>query len=335
MMFFAVFLACSSEKTKPIEYPLELGACDAWDVQTLTKENLIDAGKEFEMLRQMGMQYARPHRPSGHVFSFDVVRGPMGTDWDWELPDLIVKSAQKNQMKLLITLDNHIEYTGNAPIQLSVSEDEMSNWLIFVAALIERYDGDGNQDMPGLTQSLYAVEIGNEPSCPPTDVSCHERYRLVVQNSSEVIRKASDTVLILMGGAAPLFKPSQKNEHRDIHKGVEALYRYLFANLPKGTVDALPFHMMVGSFETNLEQYVVEWRTIAGETPLWLTEVGVHRSHGQFQPALQNPDKAVVWTDNLFSELRELEIPHIMWCRAGGAWDENKAIMDILKINGH
>lgn len=334
MVFFAVFFACASERTRPNTQPLKLGACDAWDVQTLTKENLIDAGKEFELLRQMGMHYARPHRPSGHVFSFDVVRGPMGTNWDWELPDLVVKSAQNHQMKMLITLDNHIEYSGNTPIQLSVSESEMSNWLIFVEALIERYDGDGIQDMPGLTQALYAVEIGNEPSCPPMDVSCHERYRLVVQNSSEVIRKASDSVLILLGGAAPLFIASKDNEPRDIHKGVEALYRYLFANLDNETFDVLPFHMMVGSFETNLQQYVSEWRIIAGDTPLWLTEVGVHRSHGHFQPALENPDKAAIWTDNLFTELHGLDIPQIMWCRAGGEWDENKAVADILQRNG-
>jgi len=90
--------------------------------------------------------------------------------YDWTAWDILVTGAQNSQISLLASIGNSVPQWANGspnwrqpPSDLYSDPWENTAWYRFVAAIVERYDGDGQADMPGLTRPVKYWEVWNEP----------------------------------------------------------------------------------------------------------------------------------------------------------------------------
>jgi len=96
-----------------------------------------------------------------------------------------------------------------------------NNWELYekwLTAMVERYDGDGKDDMTGLKSPVLHYEIGNEPDLtkdPNSDsgmvfyIGTPENYAELLQKSYVAIKSSNSNVQVLIAGAAgvqPEFK---------------------------------------------------------------------------------------------------------------------------------
>jgi len=76
----------------------------------------------------------------------------------------------------------------------------MEAYKRFISACVERYDGDGKDDMPGLIYPIKYWEIMNQPESDMLHLS-PENYLEVLKASAEAIRKTDPKAKVLQGGA--------------------------------------------------------------------------------------------------------------------------------------
>jgi hypothetical protein len=99
--------------------------------------------------------------------------------------------------------------TGEQPPGLPLSRCmpcSMGDYKTFLSRLVDRYDGDGVNDMPGLTIPVKHWEIGNEPSMQGDR---HTFFRGTEEEFVELTRESYETVKsecpdcqVIQGGAA-------------------------------------------------------------------------------------------------------------------------------------
>jgi hypothetical protein len=335
---FALLLLAACTAPEPPSAPAlpwgelsPIGACDLFDSPGLRGlEDLEAMSGEPALLAGMGVRVARPHRPGGHAFARQVVKPRPAAPADWTLPDWVVTRAQEQGISLMVTLFDAIDPSpGAGHVGLFVAPDQEHAWRAFVTALVERYDGDGVDDMPGLRLPVLGYEIGNETFCAPSDQPCRERILRLHRMSAEAIRAADDRTLVMAGGAAPVLRVDGER-----NAAVESLYRYLFGHGLGGVVDVLPFHVMVGVPSPPLPAYLEVWRELAPAEPLWLSETGVHNPH-QPRDIAADPALAPLWTERHLREAVDGGVERVLWCRAQGSWTEPQAVVDQLRaFNG-
>lgn len=158
--------------------------------------------------------------------------------------------------------------------------DDLDAYAEFVASTVERYDGDGIDDMPGLSRPVVvAWEIDNEPdlhnsvpprgakrSVDPSTFQTPSEYAQIVRTTSEAIRRADADATILLGGMYNVRRKSGR--------------AYIDAVLAEPGVrdafDVLSLHCY--SDEDSLdavEQTLAAAAELAPDRPLWITEIGV------------------------------------------------------------
>ena len=289
-----------------------LGLCDGYDVTPAkTVEELASAEGDLALLRDLGMGLMRPHRPAGHVFSQNVVAPEGLGSADWSLPDHVVATSAAAGVQLLVTLYPVALLDSEQPQQASVAPKDMPAWEAFVAAVVERYDGDGVDDMPGLALPVYAWEIGNEPYCDAGDEACAAALLELTRASWLAAHAADPEAMVLVGGARPaLVAPGDPDE------GTIGLYRWFFEQGGGAYTDAFGFHVMTGIAEPPVEGYLEIWRAVAGDTPLWLTEVGVWRAQEGVPSLADDPLSAAAWTTRTLDAAFAGGVEHALWCKA-------------------
>ena len=97
----------------------------------------------------------RIHAPGGTDFAWPLVDADAdGQNLDFEITDGLVLGMQALGMQQWVTLSTHkVDTLELAPIRLP---DDTTGWSLFVQGLVERYDGDGVDDMPGLLWPVVA-----------------------------------------------------------------------------------------------------------------------------------------------------------------------------------
>ncbi|HIE11100.1 MAG TPA: hypothetical protein EYP62_05750, partial [Kiritimatiellae bacterium] len=63
------------------------------------------------------------------------------------------------------------------------AEEYMDDYRAWIAALVERYDADGQDDMPGLRAPVLHYQVGNEYANPAFWTGTPEDYRLLLQET--------------------------------------------------------------------------------------------------------------------------------------------------------
>lgn len=144
----------------------------------------------------------------------------------------------------------------------------------FVTALVERYDGDGHEDMPGLTRPIKHWQVGNEPdSTTKTDFA--ELQRLTYQ----AVKAADPDAQVLIGGVPgmptgyiqsfnekflPILEALAGNyvDIFDFHWYGNAFGHYVFTDPDTGddVLSCIQNSLAANGFSHN--------------TPIWITEMG-------------------------------------------------------------
>ncbi len=86
----------------------------------------------------------------------------------------------------------------------------MENYKTFLLSLIDRYDGDGVNDMPGLTKPIIYWEIMNEPEFKMFFKGTEDEFVEIFNFSSKLIKSKQKDAVIVMAGAAGMFPESKK-----------------------------------------------------------------------------------------------------------------------------
>ncbi len=95
------------------------------------------------------------------------------------------------------------------------AEEYMDDYRAWIAALVERYDGDGQDDMPGLRYPVLHYQVGNEYANPAFWTGTPEDYRVLLEETGVAARGASPDVQIISNGIRwnDLFHDDPSAEH--------------------------------------------------------------------------------------------------------------------------
>lgn len=155
---------------------------------------------------------------------------------------------------------------------------DLAAYQACVKALVERYDGDGIDDMPGLPAPIRYWEVDNEPdlknSNPPRNARrtydpetfCRpEEYATILLATSSAIRAADSDARILALG---LYRP---HAARGQAYGAEVLQQPGVL----AAFDILSLHTYADDDGETLARGIGHFRALVPEKPIWITEASV------------------------------------------------------------
>ncbi|RMF85862.1 MAG: hypothetical protein D6736_16450 [Nitrospinota bacterium] len=156
---------------------------------------------EFEEVRNLGVEYVRA------IVRWQNVE-PRPGRYRFQKGDGIVRKAQDYGINLVVTLrplsrwggKRIKEQTRKAP--KSGYPRRMDAWLKMVEAIVERYDGDGFHDMPGLRRPIKFWQVENEWLWQWVDTP--EAYLTFLQKTSSAIKRADPEARVIAGAIGGL-----------------------------------------------------------------------------------------------------------------------------------
>ena len=324
MILSALMAACGAPEPVVPPDPVTVGFCDAWNTTVLDPGQLAEADATVAAAAALGIPIVRPHRPRGHVFSMNLVwRGDAPARWD--LPDAVVVSAGRLGVSLLATLypeADPMSGTGTMPI---VVPDDRIAWSAFVTATVERYDGDGIDDMPGLVMPVRSWEIANEPDCTADDVGCITGFTELVSLTTDGVRAADPGAFVIAGASQPLIlDDGSRND------GAEAVVRSLRDSGALDGTDALNVHLATGRVAVGVGEILDEWLEIVGKRPIWITEIGTRSIRDEAIVADEEAAEAA-WLLDAFDQAAARDSTHVFWCITGGGIDRFPAVTGAIQ----
>ncbi len=162
---------------------------------------------------------------------------------------------------------------------------DLEAYTRWVQQLVERYDADGIDDMPGLLAPIRYWEVDNEPdlkfTAPPRDARrrvppgtfCYpEEAAAVLIATATAIRAAQPEAHVLNGG---LFRPFTRS-------GQDYLREMLVVPGAAAAFDILSLHTYASDEHGDtLAKGIRAARAIAGDRPVWITETSVASDGGE------------------------------------------------------
>ena len=153
---------------------------------------------------------------------------------------------------------------------------DMTAYVDFLAKAVERYNGDGRNDMPGLKIPIKYWEIMNEPAMQGGTaggmgedlkffVGTSQEYLDILKSSYQVIKHADPEAKVLHAGMAGMDQDFQ-NFWQPIFAGGGGDY-FDIANIHTISTDEQREDLFVIKFKRFLEQYDIK------DKPIWITEV--------------------------------------------------------------
>lgn len=157
--------------------------------------------EKMDIAASTGIKILRAHRPTTRDwFSWQAVE-PIKGHYDFTATDELVKMAQERGLVLLPQVFPYVDWDQRSiPGSKGHSKPhDMEAYKAFLNTLVERYDGDGVNDMPELIYPLKYWEILNEPSAGFFDGSPQE-YVKILKESYRAVKAACPACLVLNGG---------------------------------------------------------------------------------------------------------------------------------------
>ena len=172
-----------------------------------------------ERMRGKDNQWVRPHPGP---FVWNKIEKKQG-NFSWEEADEYVVYAQNHNQTIIATIWPYSNWEqksckrkkGRSPFGKHFSKylskpRSMDNYKTFLLALIDRYDGDGSNDMPGLTKPIIYWEIMNEPEYKMFFRGKEDEFVEIFNFSSKIIKEKQKESVIVMAGAAGMFPENEK-----------------------------------------------------------------------------------------------------------------------------
>lgn len=255
----------------------------------------------FAYLENVGAGWMRPH-PGPAVW--EMIQSDAGESYDWDYMDTVITTAQSHNIRLLITIWpfaawDQVRKGEDDRCQVANTDEFLPNdeatekgrteyipgyrcnpydwdeYEAWVKAMVERYDGDGKRDMPGLTLPVRDWEVMNEPDLPGTDDldfykdGIPEYYQLL-RHTFQAIRRADRKADVLIAGAAGS-STDQPGNFLDF-------YRQLFSDYPKTknyfTIGNIHHVSPEGDGDFNVSAYQELLDEFNIDKSIWVTEAG-------------------------------------------------------------
>ena len=172
-----------------------------------------------ERMRGKDGKWVRPHPGP---FIWNGIEREQGV-FSWKEADKYVVYAQEHNQKTLATIWPHANWEQKSCKRRKASSPfgrkftkylskpcSMENYKIFLTKLVDRYDGDGKNDMPGLTKPIKHWQIMNEPEFKMFFKGTKEDFVEIFNFSSKLIKSKQKDAVIVMAGAAGMFPENKK-----------------------------------------------------------------------------------------------------------------------------
>jgi hypothetical protein len=246
------------------------------------KQGLIDPSEEGAELiadarlsRELGATIVRGNSP---VYPYLDHLSLRKRGWDWTRSDLWVQSVQQAGLEALLVLG---PWPGNrtGAFTSSYLPADLEAYDTYIRRVVERYDGDGVDDMPGLERAIRYWEVDNEPdlhnSVPargstnppdPETFETPEEYAQILIRSARVIRETHPDPVILSGG---LYRPHHE-------RGRAYLESVLAVEGAKESIDVLSLHCYFDKDSLEMvNRTMLNAHELLPGVPVWITETGV------------------------------------------------------------
>ena len=266
--------------------------------------------------------------------------------YNWGAIDSNLAAARADQAGLnLIATVNHAPgwaaAVGTGPLN-SDSREDLAN---FMAALVERYDGDGLDDAPGSPVVLY-WEMYNEPDSnsnvndsgflPPVgwgDVG--EEYAFMLEEVYTAVKTANPNAKVVFGGIAYDWFKSEGG------KFVDSFLEDVLNAGGGDYFDVMNFHSYPAFYVnwtnnqgSGLIEKAAEIRSIMEnfelEKPLIITESGWHDNNVPGPPIPGSPHIQARYVVQLFTESMAADLDIMIWWLlydVGGAYPYNAGLV--------
>ena len=226
-----------------------------------------------ERMRGKDGQWVRPH-PGPFIWNH--IEKEKG-NFTWDDVDKYVVYSQEHNQTILATIWPHANWEqksckrkkarspfGKRFTKYLSKPCSMEDYKTFLLKLVDRYDGDGNNDMPGLTKPIKHWDIMNEPEFKMFFKGSKEDFVETFNFSSKVIKEKQKDAVIVMAGAAGMF-PENKKYWKSVLPKIKD--NFDIANIhhistPNGKCDK---ELWVDEFATLLKSLNIS-------KPIWVTE---------------------------------------------------------------
>lgn len=187
--------------------------------------------------------------------------------FDFRLHDARVRDAQDNFLSVLGTIDFSVVPDFAKEAGKHCNEEK---YLQYLHAVVERYDGDGTEDMEGLLLPIKFWEIGNETLNKPMFDGTSADYAKILQISYKSIKENDPESFVLIGGwvtganSLDLFQQSLDEFEIVLQNGGGVCF------------DIMNFHQYQDDCDFGTYQHVQGFKKVLAkyglEKPIWITE---------------------------------------------------------------
>ena len=214
LLLFSVLCGCTEEVTKDNDNGSVL---IEYDSNTLNSRFGFMHPDDFQDMTDLGIFWQRPHPGP---FIWGEIETSSGV-FDWDGCDEEVKNSQKYGVNIIPTIwpfadwDQSKCHSENSSSKLWIFYElgeyrqkpcDMDSYQNFITKLVERYDGDGVDDMPGLVVSIKYWEVSNEPSMQEDwlvfFIGPAEDYFDILNATYQSIKNADSSAKVVKGGMA-------------------------------------------------------------------------------------------------------------------------------------
>ena len=226
-----------------------------------------------ERMRGKDGQWVRPH-PGPFIWNH--IEKEKG-NFTWEEVDKYVVYAQEHNQTILATIWPHANWEqksckrkkarspfGKKFTKYLSKPCSMDDYKNFLLQLVDRYDGDGVNDMPGLTKPIKYWDIMNEPEFKMFFKGSKEDFVEIFNFSSKIIKGKQKEAVIVMAGAAGMFPENKK------------FWKYALPKIKDNFDIANIHHISTPDGKCDKELWVDEFaallKSVDVDKPIWLTE---------------------------------------------------------------
>jgi hypothetical protein len=254
---------------------------DAWDLGQLARY----FEWESQELASVGLSYNRTLSPAAGQFSRRVVEPDQEGVFDFALPDRLVKAAQRHNLQMVAMLT--CNRSGSA-IEDHGEPQDTASFRRYVQAVVERYDGDGQADMPGLRYPIRYWQLTTEPEAAfAYDGASYARVMGVTRRA---IREADPQALLVSGGARPLYSGTDPGSYHCLR-----FWRDFLASGGGEVTDVMDLHCSApepgADFPVTLAHFQALLARYDYRKPLWILETGTY-SGRLFRGELDSSDRS-------------------------------------------
>jgi len=218
--------------------------------------------------------------------------------WNFDTEDSLVKWAGKKGLHLLPSIGytaawaqhpnaKSLNWTNKS--RYPPNPQHWENYKIYVTKLVERYDGVGENDMPGL-DSLIPIkcwECMNEPyqkyflGTPEQFVEMFESTRVAIKKADPNSKILGPCMTTRKGPFEWIYFDTINNSIEVNNFGYrswkEAISSLIVDSIGLNKIDIISHHIYNNT--SNFMKYTRELRKIVGEDkPIWITETGFNRT---------------------------------------------------------